>query len=343
LRHLARVCDIAETRGLQLEPTFFTGHMSGPNWAPSWLVDRGRRARGERQLVGLTDLDGAAGSTYDIYETPFVIAAEDRLLATVCRGLAGHPAIWAWSLGNEPDLFCRPRSAAAGRAWVRGRVATIRREDPGRPVLVGLHEASLRADVGLRLDDIAAETDVSVMHGYPIYSPLARDPLDPDYVPFTAALSAALAGRPILYEEFGINTRSPDGVSHWEELGLWDGGRRATYFASEDDAAHYYAAVLPRLVRVGAIGAFVWCFADYDPRLWHLPPCDYQVHERFFGLVRADGTLKPSAAAVRSFAASAPVVRAADRQVELPSGASGYYSDPPRLMAEAYERFGRLD
>jgi endo-1,4-beta-mannosidase len=114
-------------------------------------------------------------------------------------------------------------------------------------------------------------------------------------VPFTAALAAALAGRPVLYEEFGVNTNAPDGESHWRELVLWGGRRRRAHFASESDAAAYFAAVLARLVRVGSLGAFAWCFSDYDPSLWNEPPCDLQVHERFFGLLRPDGSLKPNA------------------------------------------------
>src|SRR5688572_18591520 len=39
IKHLRTVCDIAGELGLLLQPTFFTGHMSGPNWTPPWLVD----------------------------------------------------------------------------------------------------------------------------------------------------------------------------------------------------------------------------------------------------------------------------------------------------------------
>src|SRR5512143_3188602 len=33
MQHLEQVCDIAQENGLKLNVTFFTGHMSGPNWA----------------------------------------------------------------------------------------------------------------------------------------------------------------------------------------------------------------------------------------------------------------------------------------------------------------------
>ncbi|MEZ4516553.1 MAG: hypothetical protein R3C44_06845 [Chloroflexota bacterium] len=76
--------------------------------------------------------------------------------------------------------------------------------------------------------------------------------------------------------------------------------------ASEEGLAEYIEAVLPRLVEVGATGAVIWCFADYVPELWDRPPCDEAKHERFFGLVRPDGSLKPHAEAIKRFAATHP-------------------------------------
>src|SRR3990172_2707407 len=40
LDNLEKVCDVAADLGLGLDVTFFTGHMSGPNWSPGWLLDR---------------------------------------------------------------------------------------------------------------------------------------------------------------------------------------------------------------------------------------------------------------------------------------------------------------
>jgi len=340
LADLRTVADIAAESGLMLEPTFFTGHMSGPNWAPDWLLDPSRPLRlGDRQVVSLGRPSAAAHDIYNPYVEPFVLGAERLQLRTVCSALRDHPAIWAWSLGNEPDLFAQPPTAADGRAWMAAMVATIREVDPDHPVLIGLHGASVHADVGLRIHHAAAETDISVMHGYSIYDSLARSPLDPDLVPFTAALTAALAGRPILFEEFGVNTQLPDGPSHWEQLPLWHGGTRQAYFASEEDGAAYYAGVLDRLHRLGCIGAFGWCFGDYASHLWDRPPCDLQKHERFFGLYRADGTLKPMGRVVRDFAASRPAIREPERHLTLDLTPDEFYADPGRHLPGLYERY----
>src|SRR5512141_2442856 len=36
--NLVKVADAAADNGLGLDLTFFTGHMSGPNWSPRWLL-----------------------------------------------------------------------------------------------------------------------------------------------------------------------------------------------------------------------------------------------------------------------------------------------------------------
>ena len=100
--------------------------------------------------------------------------------------------------------------------------------------------------------------------------------------------------------------------------------------AGEEAFAEYVAAVLPRLVEVGTSGAFMWCFADYDPDLWDRPPCDEggAKHERHFGLVRPDGSLKPHTGAIRAFADSRPMVSAPTKTVSLDVTPDEYYLDP---------------
>jgi len=339
LDHLEQVFDAAAERGLGLDVTFFTGHMSGPNWAPHWLLDASapKPSPHVRQVVSRGKV--TASSYRNMFTDPQALDASRLLLDTVVGRFREHPGLWMWNLGNEPDLFAHPPDDATGRAWVREMTQRIKQLDPAHPVTCGLHSASLLENNGLRVDQVFAETDVAVMHSYPMYLPWARDPLDPDLVPYTCALVTALCGKPTLMEEFGgctVGPGEPSQTWRWTAYGK----PREQFMASEEDFAAYIEAVLPRLVDVGATGAMLWCYADYVPELWDKPPCDESKHERFFGLVRPDGTLKPHAEVIRRFAATQPTVNEnPSRRVTLDISADEFYQAPEKHTVRLYQTF----
>lgn len=333
---LVTVCDTAARHGLRLDVTFFTGHMSGPNWAPGWLLSADPAHASRLQVV-------SGGAVTDSgYRNPFsdpqALEAAELLLTTVVGNLRGHPAVWAWNLGNEPDLFARPADHVAGREWVARMRALIATLDD-RPVTCGLHVASLLEDNGLRVDGVFAETDFAVMHAYPMYLDIARHPLDVDLVPFTCALTRALSSKGVLMEEWGGCT-APRGEpsTTWR----WTSYRRPReqFMASEEDLARYVAAVLPRLISVGATGSLLWCFADYHESLHAQPPLLESRHERSFGLVRADGSLKPHAAVVKRFAEQR--TQALDQPsvtIHLDVTPAEYYQSPARHAERLYRAY----
>lgn len=338
VRNLGLVAGAAADLGLQLDVTFFTGHMSGPNWAPAWLLRPGQALpAGIRQVV-------SGGRVVDcgyanMFSDPAARLAARLLLSTVVTAYKDHPGIGIWNLGNEPDLFAWPPDPASGREWVREMAALIHEIDPLHPVTCGLHSASLIEDNGLRVPDVFAETDLAVIHGYPMYAEgWATGPLDPDFVPYLCALVTALCGKPTLAEEFGgctVLPGQPSAVWAWQSYGR----PRTQFMAAEDELAAYLEQVLPRLVEVGALGAMLWCFADYIPELWQRPPCDQAQHERFFGLVRPDGSLKPHAEVIRRFAAARPLVQPARRTVELAISPEAYYQAPLMHAVGHYRSF----
>jgi endo-1,4-beta-mannosidase len=252
-----------------------------------------------------------------------------------------HDAIWMWNLGNEPDLFAHPQTAKAGQEWVRDMRSLIREIDPNHPVTCGLHVASLLEDNHLRVNDVYKEADVAVMHGYPMYIPWAKNNLDADFVPFLCALVTALCGKPCLAEEWGGCT-APQGeesqVWTWDCYGTKD---RTQFMASEQALADYVGAVLPKLPEVGSTGAMLWCYADYIEELWNVPPCDPDgaKHERHFGLVRPDGSLKPHAEAIRRFNETKPKVVPATRTVTLGITPEEYYANPAAHAQRLYEDY----
>lgn len=332
LENLVTVADIALANGLGLDVTFFTGHMSGPNWSPRWMLDSAAQSPLPLVSGGVYIEGGYRNPITD----PVALDAQVLLLQTVVTRLKDHAGVWMWNLGNEPDLFAtapRPQS----QAWLKRMTDTIRAIDPVRPITCGLHVASLLDDKPFRVDDVAAVADKVVMHGYPMYVPFARDPLDPDFVPFCATLNTALAnGKPTLFEEFGGCTAQPGEASYVMQWTMY-GKPRDQFMASEEDFAAYITQVLERLQAGGASGAMLWCFADYAPELWNRPPCDEVQHERFFGLVRPDGSLKPHAQAVKAFAARGLTVKSPN--VTLTVDADTFYENPPQHFAVLYAEY----
>ncbi|NTU55396.1 MAG: hypothetical protein HGA79_04025, partial [Anaerolineales bacterium] len=191
----------------------------------------------------------------------------------------------------------------------------------------------------LRIDKVYAHTDVAVMHSYPMYTPWARQPLDPDFVPFTCAVTFALCGKPVLMEEFGGCTAQPGDPSHvmyWTET---NGHEREQFMAGEEDFAEYIRQVLPKLQHSGATGAMLWCFADYVPELWDLPPCQNAQHERWFGLVRPDGSLKPHAKVIQEFAKTNPQVQPIPEYAKLTVDPDEFYKEPLGHLVDLYQQY----
>jgi endo-1,4-beta-mannosidase len=339
--NLVKVADIAAENGLGLNVTFFTGHMSGPNWAPRWLL--GGELPPPVHQYWLREVISAGQKTdlgyRNMYHDEMALHAARLLVKTVVSTLKDHPGVWLWNLGNEPDLFAWPHSSEEGAAWVSEMVGLIKAIDPSHPVTIGLHSDGIHRDNGFRMDKVYAHTDLAVMHSYPMYTPWARQPLDPDFVPFTCALVAALAGKPVLMEEFGGCTALPGQATYnmkWTET---NGREREQFMASEEDLAEFIRFTLPKLHDSGATGAVIWCFADYAYDLWDRPPCQNQWHERFFGLVRPDGTLKPHAQVLKDFAAANPQVKPMPAYARLAVDPDAFYAEPLPHLASLYEQY----
>src|SRR4026208_344383 len=229
LKNLVIVADVAGETGLGIDMPFFTGHMSGPNWSPRWLLGGDLPPKAHSHWLRDVVSEGKKSDKgyRNMFHDEMALNAERLLLKTVVGALKDHPGIWMWNLGNEPDLFAWPNSSDEGAAWVKEMVGLIKSIDPNHPVTIGLHGDSLELNNGLRIDKVYTHTDVAVMHSYPMYKTWARKPLDPDFVPFTCALTAALSGKPVLMEEFGGCTAPPGESTHLMQWTEKHGGARA--------------------------------------------------------------------------------------------------------------------
>ena len=343
LERLVRVTELIAAAGLRAMPTLFCGHMSGVNWLPSWTLDR-TRTNGRFRTITEANNEEPYGAA-DLYRGS-LLDAQRYFAREAGAALRGHPNVLAWDLGNEFSNLREPATPADAREWSK-RLSSTLQSVSGHPVTGGLHGEDLTLDRNIRPSSIAEPWIFATMHGYPVYSDFSRRRTDPEVVPFLAALTASLSGKPVLFTEFGNPSCPPGKRSPYERVPLPDEPAqppippddpvRAPYAClDEREMTTYARSVLERLHAGGRLGAYWWCWADYAEELRAMPPFDSAPHEMRFGIIRSDGTLKPVAEALRSFAREErTVVEPQDPTIFEPA----YYAELPRSTHDAYARF----
>ena len=90
----------------------------------------------------------------------------------------------------------------------------------------------------------------------------------------------------------------------------------------------------------GCTGALLWCYSDYARPIWRDPPLDEAVHERHFGLWRADGSPKPVVAELARWR-GAPRGTAPDDGWIDPTelGPEDFYGDPRSHLVRLYAAY----
>ena len=119
LARLVRVADAAHDNELSLLPTLFTGHMSGVNWIPHWAVDAESHRESsspEARFRIAANNQVIPGIAKNWFSDETVGNAQERFAGAAAEALRGHPALWAWDLGNENSNCCIPPSRRAAVA-----------------------------------------------------------------------------------------------------------------------------------------------------------------------------------------------------------------------------------
>ena len=326
LVHVVDAADAAADAGVELVVTLFTGHMSGVNWIPAWATG-GAEGDGRFRVVsaGATKPSRTLKSWYG---DPDIVDAQARQAAAVSTALTGHPAVWAWDLGNENSNCTVPADVASADAWLERMTTTIRACDPTSLITIGTHMEDLEEERMLGPAEAARWCDFVCMHGYPIYAAWAAGPTDDQLVPFLAEVTSWLAGdAPVLFAEFGHPTAP---------LGAAPAGSQV----SEAEASDYAGRTLDAVHSMGAMGAMLWCYGDYDVELYDQPPLDLATHERTFGMWRADHTPKPVVAEVAARRDRTRVPMASDRPW-LDISREEFSADRLAQLVRLYRRYRR--
>ncbi len=152
-----------------------------------------------------------------------------------------------------------------------------------------------------------------------------------------ASRDGSVADADVLFSEFGLPTyREGDPASDRARV------TSSSPLIEENMAARYVGRVLAGLRRAGATGAMLWCYSDYEPATFALPPLDEAIHERSFGLWRADGTPKPAVEVVRAFAGE-PRLAPPEAEPWIDVDADRYWRRPGAELMRLYERYVKGD
>ena len=272
-----------------------------------------------------------------------------------------HPGIASWDIGHAFSNVRAPRGGKARTGdhspsplaegevanWSL-RLADALRETSGLQVTAGTHAGDLTADRNIRLGSLCAPFAFASMQGTTVASPFARGRLDAEVIPFLAMVTAAFAQKPVIVTGFGNPHCPPEKFSAFERFSMpgeppaitiaEDDTAFATYpCLTEHENAVYASDVLARLHADGRLGAYWWCWSDPAGERSAQPPFDRSPHEATFGILRPDGSERPVAAALSTFAREARDVVPA---VEMPMIASDYYYRTlPKSSATLYDAY----
>jgi hypothetical protein len=85
-------------------------------------------------------------------------------------------------------------------------------------------------------------------------------------------------------------------------------------------------------------GAMLWCYGDYDQKLWNDPPLEEAAHERYFGLWRSDYSAKPAVRVIENVAGSSATDRRDDFEW-IDVKRDEFYQSPPATLRHLYRLF----
>jgi hypothetical protein len=254
LERFAFFADCAEEVGLKLVVGLLTGWMSGRLYVPP-------------ALEGL-----------NVLNDPLAMQWEVRFVRCFVRRFKTHPAVAAWDLGNEVNVMGHVTPAEA-YTWTSTITGAIRREDPQRPIVSGLH-----GNIDTWTPEMLGENlDLLTTHPYPYWTAYCdQDPVNTMrtilHSTSESLLYAGLGRTPCLAEEVGTlgNMLASDGV-----------------------AADFIRSCLFSLWAHDCHGLLWWCAYDQE-HLAHAP-YDWNTCERELGLLRSDRSPKPVLAELGNF------------------------------------------
>jgi endo-1,4-beta-mannosidase len=246
--------DLHAELGMTTIPTFLVGHMSGENWDPAWRQGR------------------------DLYADTWMVAQQAWYIRTVVQRWSDHPAVAGWLISNEMPIYGLDAPTDVVTSWAELMVQAVRAGGGMQPVSLGDGAWGIEVtgrDNGFSVRELGALVDFVGPHVYRMETDVVRQHLKSAFI----CELAAVGGRPIVLEEFGLSSD----------------------FASAENSGHYYRQQLNLSLLGGSTGWIAWNNTDYDP-LVDQDPYRHHPFEMHFGITTADGTPKTPLLELKEFA-----------------------------------------
>ena len=214
---------------------------------------------------------GWAGVEQDqMYVNESLIARQVAQLEYLIPLVNDTSSAFIWDLRNEPRSQTVTREQFS--MWVYNLTMTIKNMGDTHYVVVGggwdnFEDPAIYADLPV---------DAVCMH---FYTSRDNPTWKRDFQKYAAKFKAI--GKPVILQEFGWPT--------WEGIGI-----------TENMQAHYYRGIFDECDRASVAGITSWCLWDYTVDLDWKGSGDHS--EEHYGLLRVDGSWKPSAQAFHDYA-----------------------------------------
>jgi hypothetical protein len=309
--------------------------MMGHNWVPRWLLDENVPPFADIPVVSRGQR--VQGGYRDPLKDPQARKAALRLIRAVARTLSDHQAVWAFDMGNAPGLVSAPADSHEVRDWYAELAGAIRNLDSHHAITCSLAAHTLCRSAPFRLDDLSASLSFGSIGEHTDEFAQVTDRLDPNLLGFSCALAGELTGKPYLSASWNLATLpfSPEPIPPTPAF-----SNSSHNLVSERTAVEYTESALPTLVASGALGAVVGNYTDFEADLFDSAPLDTRVSERYCGLWRVDGTLKPHGRVIREFAETNPSVQSPPtRRAHADLTVDAYYADPLAHCRRIHRRF----
>ena len=252
------VCDVAEKRNVKLIVGLVTGWMSGRMFVPP-------------AFEGL-----------NVVTDPAAVVWQSRYVRYFVEQTKDCKSIVAWDFGNECNCMADCDTWQMW-LWFHAVGSEIRRADPSRPIVSGLHSMSTDANAKVNMLSIREHVDVVTTHPYPLWTPNCNfEPLNSlrngCHAPCETVLYSDLSQRIGIVEEAG-------------SLGPCVASERVATDMMRMQLFGSWAAGVPMYMW--------WCAFDQD-RLDYSPYERSNV-ERELGLFTSEGRPKPTVEEMKKF------------------------------------------